>query len=157
MKHWRENLFCPVVFLLLTCTVCLAGAASTEQGRTMVQLDGLEWMTSTSGEDLKWPDAVSFCETLEHGGRADWRLPTMDELAAQYDPDAEFGIRAPFDIETCCLWSNESLASREAEDGDGIGGQPEMYHWGYMFDGGLEYYAVHLFEDGQALCVRDYQ
>jgi hypothetical protein len=30
-----------------------------------------------------------------------------------------------------------------------------MYHWGYMFDGAQRYYAVHIFEDGQALCVRD--
>jgi hypothetical protein len=30
----------------------------------------------------------------------------------------------------------------------------EYYRWGFMFDGGLEYYAVHLFDDGEALCTR---
>ena len=55
----------------------------------------------------------------------------------------------------CCLWSSESLVDRPAEDGDEIGGEPEMYQWGLMFDGNLPYYAVHIFDDGRALCVRD--
>jgi hypothetical protein len=65
------------------------------------------------------------------------------------------GIRSPFAIVSCCVWSGENLVDRPAEDGDSVSGEPGMYHWGFMFDGGLEYYAVHVFDDGEALCVRD--
>ena len=122
-----------------------------------VTIERLEWMAASSGENLKWPDAVAYCEGLELGGRDDWRLPSLAELEGLHDADAAGGegIRSPFVIGDCCLWSGESLVDRPAEDGDEIGGRPEMYHWGFMFDGGLRYYAVHIFEDGRALCTRD--
>jgi len=120
-----------------------------------VEIDSLQWMTRTNGEDIPWPRAIEYCEQLEQDGSNDWRLPSMDELVSLYDPDAPEGIRSPFRLETCCAWSGESLEDRAAEDGDETGGPAHRYHWGFMFDGGLEYYAVHIFDDGQALCVRD--
>ena len=145
------------VFLIcLGCLgLCVPAIAGEREESGIISADGLQWTAETSGEDLRWPAAVEYCDNLELGGHSDWRLPTMDELEALHDPDAEQGIRSPFSIETCCLWSGESLAGREADDGDTIAGQPQMYHWGFMFDGGLEYYAVHIYPDGQALCVRD--
>jgi hypothetical protein len=122
-----------------------------------VTIDSLEWALASNGEDIKWPEAVEFCAALSLGGHDDWRLPTLAELERLHDPDSEGGesIRSPFVIGGCCLWSNVSLVDRPAEDGDEIAGRPEMYHWGFMFDGGFPYYAVHIFDDGRALCTRD--
>jgi hypothetical protein len=126
-------------------------------GVDTITIGALEWAVTTNGEDIKWPDAVTYCEDLELAGHSDWRLPMMEELKSLHDPDAPGGesIRDPLSIGGCCLWSGESLVDRAAEDGDEIGGNPEMYQWGFMFDGGHDYYAVHIFDDGRALCVRD--
>lgn len=131
--------------------------AGIEQERATVTMDGLEWARTTNGRDLRWPEGVEYCVDLDLAGHGDWRLPTLDELESLHDPGAVggYGIRSPISIATCCLWSGESLVDRPAEDGDGIGGSPDMYHWGFMFDGGFRYYAVNIFDDGQALCVRD--
>jgi len=131
--------------------------AESENKSQTIPIDNLEWALATNGKNIKWPEAVEYCSELTLAGHSDWRLPTMDELKSLHDPDAEGGegIRNPFSIDDCCLWSGENLVDRPAEDGDGIGGEPEMYHWGLMFDGGLPYYAVYAFEDGRALCTRE--
>jgi hypothetical protein len=147
-----------IAFLVLLLTWLPAPAQSTENGHgqdATVTMDNLEWARTTNGQDIPWPDAVEYCTALELAGHDDWRLPTMAELESLHDPDTDDGIRTPFSIDTCCLWSGQSLVDRPAEDGDEIGGAPHMYHWGFMFDGGLEYYAVHIFNDGQALCTRN--
>jgi hypothetical protein len=144
--------------LLLALVFAFGSAdANTEQASSTVMIDGLQWALATNGDNIKWPAAVEYCESLELAGHSDWRLPTLEELERLHDPDAAGGesIRSPFSIGDCCLWSGESLVDRPAEDGDEIAGKPEMYHWGFMFDGGLRYYAVHIFEDGRALCTRD--
>jgi hypothetical protein len=145
--------------LILSASLCFSlllvqEAVGAGDQATVVRGD-LEWMAVANGEDVRWPDAVSFCQALELAGHDDWRLPSLDELEALHDPDIESGIVEPFKLDGCCLWSGESLVDRAADDGDGIAGMPGMYHWGFMFDGGLHYYAVHVFEDGQALCVRE--
>lgn len=157
-----------LVVVLLAAIGALGAVLATAQDGEMVHdnpgqssstivIDDLEWALTTNGENLKWPEAVEYCENLELAGHDDWRLPTLAELEGLYDPDAASGqsIRSPFSIADCCLWSGESLLDRPAEDGDEIAGEPGMYQWGFMFDGGLPYYAVHIFEDGRALCTRD--
>lgn len=129
-------------------------AASRGDPDTAV-LGGLEWALETNGAYVPWPAAVDYCEALELEGHHDWRLPSLPELERLYDADAPASIREPFRTDACCLWSGESLLDRPADDMDEIAGEPRMYHWGYMFDGAQRYYAVHIFEDGQALCVRD--
>jgi len=145
-------------FATLICAALLlsanAAVGSDEEAATIV-LGDLEWALETNGDYIPWPDGVSYCEQLELDGHDDWRLPSLAELEGLYDADAPASIREPFRTDACCLWSNESLTERPAEDGDEIGGQPEMYQWGYMFDGAQRYYAVHIFDDGQALCVRE--
>lgn len=156
------------VVVLLAAISGLGAVSATAQDGEMVQdnpgqasstivIDGLQWSLTTNGANIKWPDAVDYCENLELAGHTDWRLPSLAELESLYDPDAVSGqgIRSPFSIADCCLWSGESLVDRPADDGDEIAGEPEMYQWGFMFDGGLPYYAVHIFEDGRALCTRD--
>lgn len=140
--------------LALMSALALA-EVSADTAQDTIEIDGLEWMSSTSGENLKWPDAVAYCEEIDLAGHDDWRLPTLGELETLHDADADEGIREPFAIGDCCLWSGESLEDRPAEDGDEIAGAPGMYHWGFMFDGGFPYYAVHIFEDGRAMCVRE--
>ena len=148
-------MFTTTLFLLAGLSApAQSSEAGPGQAETLV-IDDLMWARSTNGDDIRWPDAVDYCGALELAGFDDWRLPTMAELKNLHDPDADDGIRAPLSLDTCCLWSGESLDDRPAPDGDEIAGQPSMYHWGYMFDGGLEYYAVHIFDDGQALCTRE--
>ncbi|QOC22357.1 DUF1566 domain-containing protein [Wenzhouxiangella sp. AB-CW3] len=144
-----------VVAALFTLPMSALLAASDPD--ETVTFNGLKWALQTNGNDITWPDAIDYCEQLDLAGHGDWRLPSMEELQSLHDPDAADGrgIRDPIHIDTCCLWSNESLEDRPAEDGDETAGPPDRYHWGFMFDGGLEYYAVHIFDDGQALCVRD--
>ncbi len=156
MEPTRTALTITTTLLLLTGLPSPAQSSESDHGRdATVIIDDLMWARSTNGDDIQWPAAVDYCAALELAGHNDWRLPTMAELQSLHDPDADDGIRAPLSLDTCCLWSGESLVDRPAEDGDEIGGQPRMYQWGYMFDGGLEYYAVHIFDDGQALCTRD--
>jgi hypothetical protein len=133
-----------------------AGAEEEAAARTVTS-DGLEWALASNGEDITWPEAVEYCAALSLGGHDDWRLPTLAELERLHDAEGDGGegIRSPFVIGGCCLWSGESLVDRPAGDGDEIAGRPEMYHWGLMFDGGFPYYAVHIFDDGRALCTRD--
>ncbi len=132
-----------------------AGSASgSDDASGTVVLGDLEWALETNGAYIPWPEAVSYCEELEADGRDDWRLPTLVELESLHDADAPAGIREPFATDACCLWSGQSLVDLPADDMNEIAGAPGMYHWGYMFDGAQRYYAVHIFEDGQALCVR---
>lgn len=131
--------------------------AGTENQSQTITINDLEWVLASNGKNIRFPEAVEYCAELNFAGHTDWRLPTLDELEKLHDPDAESGegIRSPFSIGDCCLWSGDNLAERPAPDGDEIGGTPEMYHWGYMFDGGFPYYAVYAFDDGRALCTRD--
>lgn len=150
-----RNKFAANVMALGLAAAATPFAAASAADET-VAIDGLEWSLTTNGSDIRWPDAVDYCSTLERAGHDDWRLPTMDELKTLHDPDAPNGngIRSPIVIDTCCLWSGESLEHRPARDGSKPGGSPDRYRWGLIFDGGDEYYAVDLFDDGQALCVR---
>lgn len=142
------------------CRLSLLGAAlffmaGASLAADSIRIDDREWARTTNGPDITWPDAETYCAELEMDGKSDWRLPTLEELETLHDPDAAAGIREPIVLDGCCLWTQTSLEDRMAEDGDEIAGSPDMYRWGFMFDGGLRYYAVHIFEDGQALCTRD--
>jgi len=48
----------------------------------------LTWTKHDSGDNqnLTWQQAIDTCQNLRLKGRADWRLPTIDELAGIYDP-----------------------------------------------------------------------
>jgi hypothetical protein len=51
---------------------------------------GLLWTAHDSGRELAWPDADDYCRALGEGsGGEAWRLPSIEELAAIYDPSME--------------------------------------------------------------------
>ncbi len=136
----------------------LIGSPVTAQDRAaeVVSIDGRDWSLETSAP-LPWAEAVEYCETLESGGFSDWRLPTLAELEPLHDAAAELSIRGPFDLEDCCAWSSENLATLPAErkgQWPAQSGAPETYNWGFMFEGGVSYYSNGRFDDGFALCTR---
>jgi hypothetical protein len=48
--------------------------------------NGLMWVSKDNGVPINWPDAVEYCRNLRVGGYADWRMPTLAELASIYNP-----------------------------------------------------------------------
>ena len=133
--------------------LCAVPAAAQPDGA--VRVEGLEWAARTNGADVKWPEAEAFCADLELDGRRGWRLPTLRELEAVHDPAQPAGIRAPLQLDGCCLWSATTLEQLPPDDGSGVAVAPARYHWGLVFDGGIRYYSIDLQPDGRALCVRD--
>ena len=67
---------------------------------------GLLWTVgaaTTTGQ----PAASAICESLERGGKSDWRLPEIDELA--FVLEAPGGVPLP-GLSACCLWSSTEHA-----------------------------------------------
>jgi len=60
--------------------------ANTGPGEKVVfdSRSGLVWQRSSSG-NLNWQDALQYCEASGYGGRDDWRLPNVLELASLLD------------------------------------------------------------------------
>lgn len=46
---------------------------------------GLTWMQDDNGEGVLWEDALSYAESIEYAGHADWRLPNAKELQSILD------------------------------------------------------------------------
>jgi hypothetical protein len=45
----------------------------------------LTWPATDNGKDVTWHQAAKYCRDLRLAGFADWRLPTLDELASLVD------------------------------------------------------------------------
>lgn len=144
----------PIALVLALATLAAPACAQTAADAT-VELDGLQWATASNGADVRWREADAFCRELELEGHSDWRLPTLAELEALYDPDQPGGIRAPFQLDDCCLWSSTTLVELPADGASGIGADASRYRWGFLFDGGIRYYSIDIQPDGRALCTRD--
>lgn len=142
-----------LVFVLAPLALASGMVSGSDQG--VVLIDGRSWTNTSNGVPVKWPDADKFCSELNIDGKRGWVVPTLAQLKSLYDKDTATGVRRPINISSCCVWSSDSLEDQAAADAHEIAGKPEMYRWGLMFDGGLEYYAVHIFEDGEALCTRE--
>ena len=56
------------------------------------EVTGLMWTKSDNGQGVLWKNALAYCENLQTGGHADWRLPNAKELQSIVDytrsPDA---------------------------------------------------------------------
>ena len=131
------------------------GAQSASDAVTVVGT--LMWAAATNGEDVSWPDASEYCETLELDAFDDWRLPTLVEVESLYDPASETRLVDGFALDQCCVWSATNLVALEAEAKGvlpDVTNDPKDYYWGFLFPSGVRYYSFGRFPDGQALCVR---
>lgn len=145
----------------LTCLVTAAPSPaqeSTDPPEDTVRADGLLWHVAADGENVGWDAAREYCETLEHAGFSDWRLPTLAELERLHDPSRESGLHAPLELGDCCLWSSTNLVDVPAEAKGGLpdpANDPADYYWGFLFASGDRYYSFRRFPDGLAACVRE--
>jgi len=46
---------------------------------------GLTWTKDDSGAGMNWKDALNYCESLDHAGSDDWRLPNVKALQSILD------------------------------------------------------------------------
>jgi hypothetical protein len=160
--HGRKRLPVSAAALAGIAALLASGAASAQpsDSEEIEVIGELMWALKTNGESVPWSDANAFCETLEHAGHDDWRLPALAELESLYDPgaDARGRIRSPFELEDCCAWSRTDLNELEPESKGVLPeptNDPGEYYWGFLFPSGVRYYSFERFPDGLALCVRD--
>jgi hypothetical protein len=71
---------------------CVRGATlggSWQVGTGVVSDSKLSWQTSGVEDTPRtWQESLSYCEALSLGGKDDWRLPSIKELATIIDPAA---------------------------------------------------------------------
>jgi hypothetical protein len=82
-------------------------------------LTGLMWLKNPPATLYVWPDALTYCETLDgsngRGGYTDWRLPNWNELrslidASNFSPALPSGH--PFvGVQNANYWSSTTAAS----------------------------------------------
>ena len=115
---------------------------------------GLMWAMKDNGSNITQPKAVEYCQNLNLAGFRDWRLPTVAELGAIFDPSLNSGnllfhggyynlhVKGGIQMTGASGWSSSpGNFEKEAEI--------------YSFLNGLRYVAL-LSHDGslRALCVR---
>lgn len=105
---------------------------------------GLTWAQSDNGTEISWPDAVKVCSAR---GEA-WRLPSIDELEALYDPAESVACGGNFcHAASAFVLSGGWFWSRER------GGVSQA--WGYNLDiGRRDLNAITGSSFGRVLCVR---
>jgi len=54
-------------------------------GTTTDTVTGLMWQQDTPESGMDWQSALSYCAGIELAGHADWRLPTIKEIASLID------------------------------------------------------------------------
>lgn len=74
--------------------VAISSAQSSSPGHWVDPSTGLMWAGQDNGKDVNWRTATKYCRDLRLAGYSDWRLATIDELAAIYDYDAHAPGRA---------------------------------------------------------------
>ena len=112
----------------------------------------LEWQDSyEEGKFIKysWGGAINYCETLELGGKDDWRLPNINELKSivmetQYAPSIDEKFES---TKNNAYWSSTKR----------IAGS--YYIWGISFDTGVSSFLAYQYfnwdKTNFVRCVRD--
>ena len=108
--------------------VALAGSAEAWTDSST----GLMWAPTQNAINGDWNGARNYCANLQLGGYSDWRLPTIDELAAIFD-------------------RNEGVGSQHIKGGIQIGGAVWGYKAGNAAAGLASYFNFH---DGGRYAVR---
>jgi hypothetical protein len=55
-------------------------------GTVMDTDTGLMWAAQDNGGSITWEEAKRYCRDYRGGGYTDWRMPTLNELTALYNP-----------------------------------------------------------------------
>jgi hypothetical protein len=72
---------------------------------------GLMWQQADDGIPKDWASAISYCENLEFGGYADWRLPSLQELISIVDYGRFYwSINPIFSISNSSYWTSNPVA-----------------------------------------------
>ena len=76
---------------------------------------GLVWPLNDNGDVIDWSQAESYCQKSRLGGYLGWRLPTVSELAAIYDPTKTVGedahIKGAILLTDDIVWSSEAAGA----------------------------------------------
>ena len=107
------------------------GYAGNREGTLIDPATGLTWARQDNGADVDWRDSTSYCADLRLGGYSNWRLPTIEEIAAMYDTgevskcgQADCHIKPGITLSSDFAWSNNvGKASSEAWGFDFINGE----------------------------------
>ncbi len=77
---------------------------------------GLMWAAKDNDSPINWENALSYCRNYKKGGHADWRLPTIDELASLYDAGKTnkggYHITKFIDTSASSCWASETRGSK---------------------------------------------
>jgi hypothetical protein len=129
--------------------------AAQEELDRLVWVDpatGLMWMKHDNGFQLtKWEEADRYCSTLRLAGFANWRMPTIDELASINDPwGSRIGngtLKGGIQISGVFVIGNKLGKLRK----DGV---QEVQDWTFEFWNGERYRFVLSANQNRVLCVR---
>ncbi len=92
--------------------------AEGARDQLIIWQDKLTWIRQDSGH-VDWNQAKTYCQNLRLGGYSGWRLPTIDELAAIYDPTQDsvleslgesihYHIKRGIKLSYPCIWSSST-------------------------------------------------
>jgi len=114
---------CRLILCLLLLSLCLptAGLAGeiARDGRFIAYGDGtvldtktnLMWAAKDNEIDISWSKAERYCLDYRGGGYADWRMPTVNELAGLFDKAKKYKTDCGYDvhltklIRLTCAWA----------------------------------------------------
>ena len=77
---------------------------------------GLMWASKDNGSNINWPNARAYCQNYRGGGHTDWRMPSLNELAALFDEkeSGSYHITPLIKLTSCCPWGSETRGSKAA-------------------------------------------
>jgi hypothetical protein len=130
--------------------------AAQEEVNRLVWTDpttGLMWTKHDNGFQLtKWKEAYTYCSTLRLADFADWRLPTIDELALINNPwgrnEGGGAVKGEIQISGIVVIGDKFRKLRK----DGV---REVQDWSFLFGSGERFEGVLSANQNRALCVRD--
>jgi hypothetical protein len=130
--------------------VSAAYASDTKSDSTLTDpATGLMWARKDNGTDVNWRQSSSYCADLHLEGYSNWRLPTIEEIAAMYDGgevskcgEGECFIKWGITLSSNTAWSSSAgTTSSEA--------------WAFAFSQGARASLIRIVSiSKRALCVR---
>ena len=82
-----------------------------DNGTVLDTKTGLMWAARDDGKGIDEQDTMAYFENFRGGGYTDWRMPTVDELEAIYDPDLKnrqgYHVTRLIDITGEWVWCSE--------------------------------------------------